>query len=534
MIRIFYLTVLISISFFLSFNSAVAVNPLESLVMPGDVIEGHKKYESECSNCHKLFSKRGQDKLCLDCHKKVNRDVKKKQGFHGRNKSIRSALCKSCHTEHKGRKADIIKFEKQTFDHNVTDFRLRGKHKVIECTSCHKKNKKYREVKSQCKSCHAKESPHKKARAKKGLFEQCQKCHRATSWNKIKFNHNKTKYKLTGAHKTALCQSCHINQKYTKTPKKCISCHKLDDVHNGKNGKQCQKCHTTKQWGKISFNHARDTSFRLKGKHKKTPCKSCHKKISYKKKKSKKKKVARKCFSCHNYDDKHKGVFGKKCNSCHHEKDWGWDETKFNHGKETKFALTGKHKKTECIFCHKVKQKKNTRKTSCISCHKDDDIHKGNLGSKCNSCHTTSNWKKRVKFEHDITPFPLMGMHSAVSCEECHTGSGYKNIRKSCVSCHKNDDFHKGKLGNNCDRCHTANDWGVWFFNHNKSSKFKLRNGHKGVHCHSCHSEAIKKVQRTPRDCQNCHTNDDPHNGQFGSRCNDCHNTKDFSHIEMK
>ena len=161
-------------------------------------------------------------------------------------------------------------------------------------------------------------------------------------------------------------------------------------------------------------------------------------------------------------------------------------------------------------------------------------MHKGNLGEKCNSCHTESNWKKRVKFEHDLTHFPLMGMHGAVACEECHTSAGYKKIKKSCVSCHKNDDFHKGKLGKNCDRCHTPNDWGVWFFDHNKQSKFKLKNGHKRIHCHSCHSNSINKIKRLPRNCQNCHANDDPHNGQFGARCDDCHNTKDFSQIEMK
>lgn len=34
-----------------------------------------------------------------------------------------------------------------------------------------------------------------------------------------------------------------------------------------------------------------------------------------------------------------------------------------------------------------------------------------------------------------------MGMHGVVACEECHIDSGYKKIKKSCVACHKNDDF---------------------------------------------------------------------------------------------
>lgn len=153
------------------FNSTIYANPFETLVMPGEVIKGHKKLESECGNCHELFSEKGQNKLCLDCHKKVNKDVKSKRGFHGRNKSIRTALCKSCHTDHKGRNADIVKLDKEIFNHKKTDFILRGKHKVAECTACHKKNKKYRDAKSQCVSCHKKESPHKRAKAKKGCLK---------------------------------------------------------------------------------------------------------------------------------------------------------------------------------------------------------------------------------------------------------------------------------------------------------------------------------------------------------------------------
>lgn len=526
--------ILFIISYAICFISPnVFANPFESLVMPGEVIEGHKKLESECSNCHVLFSKGGQDKLCLDCHKEVKKDVKQKHGFHGRSKSIRASDCKSCHTEHKGRKADVIKFEKEIFNHDGTDFILKGKHKVIECTKCHKKNKKYREVKSQCKSCHIKESPHKKAKAKKGLFNKCDSCHRATSWDKMVFNHKKnTKYKLTGAHKTALCQSCHIKQRYKKTPKRCISCHQIDDVHQKRNGNKCQKCHTTKKWGKISFNHNRDTSFKLRGKHKKATCKSCHAKSPYSKKKSNKKRKARKCYSCHSYDDKHNGVFGKKCTSCHVDK--AWDKTKFDHYRDAEFKLTGQHKKAECDSCHKVSKKKKKLKTKCISCHKADDVHKRKLGAKCDSCHRTSGWDKRVKFDHDLTKFPLIGLHGVAPCEDCHTEAGYKKMKKSCVACHKSDDFHQGKLGNNCDRCHTPNDWGVWFFNHNKQSKFKLKGKHKKVHCHSCHSDPISKVQKVPRNCQNCHSNDDPHNEQFGARCNECHNTKDFSHIDMR
>lgn len=514
----------------LLFSSGLLADTIESLVMPGPVIAGHKKLESNCSNCHEIFSKRGQDFLCLKCHKETNKDIKSKKGFHGKNSEIRTASCKSCHTEHIGRKADIIKLDTLTFNHDKTDYKLNGKHKVTACVSCHKEKTKYRKTKNQCIACHVKENPHKKARAKKGLFDSCQSCHRETGWHSIKFNHNKTKYKLTGAHTTALCQSCHINEQYLKTPDKCISCHKVDDVHSGKNGSACQKCHTTKRWGKISFNHKRDTSFPLYGKHSKVPCRSCHTKIDIKPEKPGKKKTARSCYSCHVYDDTHKGRFGKKCQTCHTDR--SWDKTKFNHDRDTKFKIRGKHKPLKCAQCHvsaKIKLK-----SACISCHKNDDVHKGSLGAKCNSCHTENSWKEKLSFEHDLTAFPLVGLHSAVSCEECHSESNYKNIEKTCITCHKNKDIHQGKLGTSCEICHTPNDWGVWIFDHNKQSKFKLTGAHRKIHCYSCHTNALKKIAHIPRGCISCHAADDTHNGQFGTLCGDCHTTRNFIQIRMK
>ena len=521
------------ICFLFSFNSMAAANPFESLIMPGKVITGHKKYESECSNCHEIFSKRGQDKLCLSCHKKVNEDIKYKKGLHGKNKTIKSTSCKSCHTEHKGRKADIIKLDSSLFDHNKTDFRLNGKHKVTECRSCHKKDKKYREAEKKCSSCHDKKNPHKEAKAKKDTFAKCNGCHKESNWHTIKFEHNKnTKFKLTGAHEKALCQSCHINEKYLKTPKLCVSCHKLDDVHDGDNGKKCSKCHTTKKWGKISFNHDRDTSFKLRNKHKKVSCSTCHKeaRVTKKTKKNKKKK-ARKCHSCHSYDDSHDGRFGSKCNECH--SDNKWNKPKFKHNKDTDFKIRGKHKKVSCNQCHTSKIKNKELKTTCVSCHKLDDKHKGTLGKKCSSCHSEQSWEKKVKFDHDITKFPLIGMHGAISCNECHSDSNYKKMKKKCVSCHTTDDVHKGQLGENCNKCHTPNEWGVWVFDHRKQTKFKITGAHQKVHCHTCHRNKIKKIKSTPRECKSCHSIDDIHNGQFGARCNDCHTTKDFLQIRM-
>ena len=65
-------------------GDTVIAGTLERVVMPGDVIEGHAKYENECKRCHRLFSKEAQKKLCLECHKKVSSDVREKKGYHGK------------------------------------------------------------------------------------------------------------------------------------------------------------------------------------------------------------------------------------------------------------------------------------------------------------------------------------------------------------------------------------------------------------------------------------------------------------------
>src|SRR5210317_1552190 len=72
---------------------------IETLLMPGEVISGHAKFESDCSSCHTRFSKNTQTRLCLDCHEKVDADITARDGFHGRIGKD-GDTCKQCHSEH--------------------------------------------------------------------------------------------------------------------------------------------------------------------------------------------------------------------------------------------------------------------------------------------------------------------------------------------------------------------------------------------------------------------------------------------------
>jgi hypothetical protein len=95
----------------------------------------------------------------------------------------------------------------------------------------------------------------------------------------------------------------------------------------------------------------------------------------------------------------------------------------------------------------------------CVACHRAIDVHAGSLGTKCESCHGLDAWKKDIRFDHDVTAFPLLGQHVAVPCAGCHTTKKFKDAPKECGDCHKADDVHKGNLGKDCARCHSPNAW---------------------------------------------------------------------------
>ena len=494
----------------------------EKLVMPGKLIQGHAKYEAECSNCHESFSKEDQSFLCLDCHEKVASDVKKNKGFHGKSKIVESRQCKSCHTDHKGRNIDVVGLDVETFDHKLTDFSLKGKHEREKCSSCHKQDKKYREAPSNCYSCHKKDDVHKKK-----LGEKCHTCHSETSWQKMKFDHSKTDFPLKGKHEKASCDSCHPDNKHKDTPTKCYSCHAINDAHNRRYGKKCVTCHSEKNWEKTHFNHDKKTKFKLKGSHKKVLCDSCH---THKTGSIFKKHPKKNCYSCHKSDDVHRAQNGKKCQKCHTETSWG--KSKFNHNTDTKFKIKGNHKALKCVACHAGGQlntkKKKKLKRNCYSCHKLDDLHKGQQGKQCADCHSEKGWLHVVRFNHDLVDFPLLGQHAIIPCEECHLSKAFKDVGKKCVSCHEDDDTHKRTMGAQCSQCHNPNGWPFWRFDHSKQTRFALKGAHKGLQCRACHKSTTNvRVEQSPT-CAVCHVRDDVHNGSFGSRCDQCHNSEKF------
>jgi len=501
---------------------------IEKLFMPGDVIKGHEKFEPDCKQCHKRGRDVTQQTLCLDCHEKIQQDIQQKKGFHSKNDKAASADCQLCHSDHRGRGAKIVWLDSNRFNHQQTDYELLGKHRQTECSSCHEPNKKYREAASSCIDCHKDNDIHNNK-----LCEQCADCHNPEAWSSEQFDHDKTKFKLTLSHQNVSCDLCHVENSFKDTPTQCVSCHAIKDVHKNLFGSQCQDCHNEKQWSQSGFKHDRDTHYKLKGIHRSVSCHTCHtQKI---RKNSLWKSIAhpqRNCYSCHKLDDVHKGRSGEKCQQCHNQK--SWSEFSFDHELKTKFALKGAHKKASCQACHQSDIKGEKTDTACYSCHALNDVHKGQEGKLCDSCHNDASWwLEDVRYDHELTDFPLIGQHAVTGCESCHLSSAFKDAKSGCIDCHQFDDVHQRALGAECQQCHNSNDWLIWQFDHDKT-EFKIKAAHAELHCQLCHVEPLDKKRKNNTQCIDCHRRDDIHDGNFGPECDNCHTQDDFKSIDLR
>jgi hypothetical protein len=309
--------------------------------------------------------------------------------------------------------------------------------------------------------------------------------------------HEKTKYPLRGAHVNAPCKSCHgpfpgMAQKLKGIAfAVCTDCHA--DAHLGQlaqasgDPRTCDRCHGVEGWLPVRYeleDHAR-SRYPLEGGHRAVACAGCHPKDPTAegrfpaatrhtleahgrpvKVAPARLKIERSddCRTCHR--DPHRGQFDARlkeegCEACHSVA--SFRVTRFDHGRDSKFALTGRHAKAACLSCHRPEPDGLVRwrplASTCGTCHADP--HAGQLaaqaaaagGTDCGRCHETEGWKKPLKFAHrePFTKFTLDGKHAApLACEKCHPDVAlagtkvrrYRPLPTACEGCHA--DFHKG------------------------------------------------------------------------------------------
>jgi hypothetical protein len=503
-----------------SVTSSALGATVEKLLMPGKVSRAHVKQEDTCANCHDRSNTRTQRALCLDCHKPIAADVQGHRGYHGRMLNANVGECRACHTEHKGRDADIVQLSRAAFDHSLTDFALEGAHSALSCDSCHKAGESWRKAPAACVGCHKADDVHR------GQFTvPCSECHSSVTWTGAKFDHDKTEFKLTGAHQTVTCNACHVGGRYKPTPKTCIGCHATDDEHRGSRGSDCGKCHLTKEWKTAKYDHLKETGYALLGAHAEIDCLACHRSGNYKD------KIPKDCNGCHRADDAHATRFGPKCDDCHDNDKW--HPVTYDHAVQAKFPLKGAHAKIDCYACHTAVVATQSLPKDCAGCHRSEDPHGGKLTGGCETCHGESAWTTDIVFDHDLTKYPLLGLHRIVSCAQCHSTLAFDRAPLVCVDCHSHEDVHKGGLGKKCETCHSPNGWPLWVFDHAKDAHFPLLGAHSKLQCASCHRDPPGTVKMSQQ-CVACHQKDDRHLGQYGAQCDRCHSADSWKGARLQ
>ncbi|MCB2211799.1 hypothetical protein KQI52_06785 [bacterium] len=556
---------------------SVAADIASAQISPGKLSAAHEPLEgiTKCTQCHEL----GQAVVgakCLTCHTFLKSRIDAGKGYHASTDADGEA-CTTCHSEHHGRDHELIYWPsgQSEFDHALTGWTFSGAHQELDCRECHlprfhvadafppenvvNEESTFLGLDQQCVSCHEDEHADQ-------LTNTCTTCHNQQAWKPASgFDHTRdTDYALTGRHTELECVKCHVTlpreshaagvivdttspDSYAEyaglTFASCADCH--EDVHKGRFGTDCSRCHTTGGFQSATasgeFDHSK-TAFPLMGQHLQVECLSCHTSGSMTEP-----LAHEQCNDCH--EDEHRGQFasredGGACDACHSvERPFRRTTFGLSEHEQTDFALTGSHRAIPCALCH-VQEMDDAgdsyatftfNNTRCQACH--DDIHRGQLDiwidkNGCEFCHNTATWN-RTSFDHNLARFPLQGKHREILCLKCHwieTDAGeelvwMKPLERTCAGCH--DDPHAGQFAEivaskGCEQCHIPSRWSDLLFVHNRDTNFPLTGGHEGVACNLCHkpmqpgeAEVIQYAGLS-RECSACHGNQPERPGRDG------------------
>jgi hypothetical protein len=278
------------------------------------------------------------------------------------------------------------------------------------------------------------------------------------------FDHDLTRFPLTGRHEYATCEGCHRGGLFEGTSTSCNSCHAggADGAETAASPNHipiqtsCSDCHTTRFWEPARMDHN---------------------------------SVGDDCGGCHfggMASGKSLGhiASSNRCGDCHGTN--RWTGARFDHA-----AITG----------------------SCISCHNGSIATGKNSGhvdssNECDTCHSNRRW------------VPAGFDHSAVSpgtCNTCHNGmtasappSGHFTTTLSCDGCHGTNRWTPASY----DHAGTAypGDHGVSL---------------DCIDCHGGNSDMVTWSSPTYQpDCAGCHAKDfevgGPHKTATVSDLRDC------------
>ena len=166
-----------------------------------------------CGGCHtgarSIADLKATSQSCYSCHAKNDHH----NGQFGTD-------CGACHSTNGWLPA--------TFDHNLSAFKLTGKHTQVACTSCHA-NGVFTGLSTACAACHADPAFHS------GLFgTNCAQCHNTSNWSSS-YNgpHPGGCDGNCINHQGASCRDCHTVNLSTAT---CTKCHDSNTPGDGGGG----------------------------------------------------------------------------------------------------------------------------------------------------------------------------------------------------------------------------------------------------------------------------------------------------------
>lgn len=462
------------------------------LLSPGKLTAAHADLEGirNCTACHRLRERGIANDRCLDCHVPLRTRIAEGRGLHA---TLGGRDCAGCHKDHFGRDFESVRLDTTAFAHDTVGFELSDAHRALACRECHTPSlvraadvrafkeehaaldRTYLGLGTDCESCHAEDSPHERQFRDK----RCTDCHDQISWeNAHDIEHDRTRYPLTGRHRTVKCAECHDRGSANGTAGSryrglrfdtCTACHR--DPHERRMGPECESCHTTAAWAALDRNRfERDfdhgaTRFRLEGRHADAACSSCHDRsaslpdirmeyVPGPPGQTYPRPRADDCLSCH--VDYHDGVFADgpsqaRCDDCHGQDGWlptSYDLSRHNDG--STFVLDGGHLATPCGSCHAADgtdapARFRMEHDRCATCHAADDPHDGQFADRrCDDCHGTQDFIVRG-FDHEATDYPLDGRHRDVPCAACHelefrvdgrSVQRFRPLGTRCEDCH--------------------------------------------------------------------------------------------------
>jgi len=448
----------------------------------------------ECLTCHPFVLRAGKGTgpwNCIRCHDKA-------QGAFGAVAVHAKEACGGCHKPHSEPALDPTPCTECHRDQKTRHGSKQGA-AVSLCLDCHQPHEKAGAADGKCASCHLAGDHHDKAipavpvtALQPGKHERCTGCHKPHQFTRTE---------------VASCRTCHAQQitigQFTARPHaECTSCHDPHDPR-GNVVASCQKCHTT-----VHPRHPVDAT--------KGTCLGCHdihpKQVQV--------GVARACSTCHQKAVSDTGFHlgNTACTACHkaHEfKPLVPDACRTCHQNEARRTATNGHR--ACTTCHTAHAPKTPPK-DCATCHADKSkLVADNKGHQtCRGCHQDPHAPKTT----------------LAACKTCHTDEGASAPKghAECTGCHEP---HRGALvappPQVCAKCHADRTTGP--HKNVKDSCLSCHRGHgpKGIEkpppCLSCHQrDALPNLHQKPHHvtCESCHTS---HGGPRGDRatCIACH-----------